>query len=37
MYLGKIAVDRYTADITEPVENRVFDAESLRIMKLALE
>lgn len=37
MYLGKVTIDRYTADITEPVENLVFDAESLRSMKLSAE
>lgn len=34
MYLGRVAIDRYAADITEPVENRVFDIETLRMMKL---
>lgn len=37
MYLGKITIDRYSADITEPVENRVFDAESLLALKLSME
>lgn len=30
MYLGKITIDRYTADLTEPVENMVFDSETVR-------
>lgn len=29
MYLGKVTVDRYSADITEPVENKVFDSETI--------
>ncbi|KGE18347.1 FapA family protein [Paenibacillus wynnii] len=32
MYLGKITIDRYSADITEPVENMVFDSDTIRKM-----
>ncbi|MDQ0196247.1 FapA family protein [Paenibacillus wynnii] len=34
MYLGKITIDRYSADITEPVENMVFDSETIRKMAM---
>ncbi|WNS43500.1 FapA family protein [Paenibacillus sp. MMS20-IR301] len=37
MYQGRVTVDRYAADITEPMENRVFDAEAVRMIKLAAE
>ncbi|MBW4081139.1 FapA family protein [Paenibacillus sp. S150] len=33
MYLGRITIDRVTADITEPVENTVFDSDSIRSFK----
>jgi len=37
MYLGKITVDRYTADITQPVENKVFTSEDVRELALKRE
>ncbi|WP_410514255.1 FapA family protein [Paenibacillus sp. BR2-3] len=33
MYLGKVTIDRYTADITEPVENMVFNSETVRMIR----
>ena len=33
MYLGKVTIDRYSADITEPVENMVFDTETIRTIR----
>ncbi|MGN7763306.1 flagellar assembly protein A [Paenibacillus sp. 22594] len=37
MYHGKITVDRYTTEITEPVENMNFDAEKVRMLRLQME
>ncbi|WP_438495359.1 flagellar assembly protein A [Paenibacillus sp. IHBB 3054] len=37
MYMGKVTIDRYTADIMEPVENIVFDIETVRMIKLRME
>ncbi|WP_379130775.1 flagellar assembly protein A [Paenibacillus sp. sgz500958] len=34
MYLGKVTVDRYTTDIDEPVENVVFDRDTVQNMAL---
>lgn len=33
MYLGRITIDRYSTDITEPVENKVFDIETVRMIR----
>lgn len=37
MYMGKVTIDRYTADIMEPVENIVFDTETVRMIKLRMD
>ncbi|WP_054942761.1 DUF342 domain-containing protein [Paenibacillus ihuae] len=37
MYLGRVTIDRYTADITEPVENMVFNIDNIRTIKLRME
>lgn len=37
MYLGRVTIDRYTADITEPVENMLFNMDNIRTIKLRME
>ncbi|WP_342562679.1 FapA family protein [Paenibacillus sp. FSL R7-0345] len=37
IYTGRITIDRYTADITTPLENITFDAENIRGVKLEME
>ncbi|QSF44135.1 FapA family protein [Paenibacillus tianjinensis] len=37
MYLGRVTIDRYTAEITEPVENMVFNIDNIRTIKLRME
>ncbi|AIQ49022.1 hypothetical protein R70723_26310 [Paenibacillus sp. FSL R7-0273] len=37
IYLGRITIDRYAADITTPLENITFDADNIRIIKLRME
>lgn len=37
MYMGKVTIDRFTADIMEPVENIIFDIETVRMIKLRME
>ncbi|CAH1211315.1 hypothetical protein PAECIP111892_03530 [Paenibacillus auburnensis] len=37
MYLEKVTIDRYTADITEPVENMVFNIDNIRTIQLRME
>lgn len=37
IYLGRITIDRYAADITTPLENITFDADTIRMIKLRME
>ncbi|MNC38526.1 hypothetical protein D3C75_871360 [compost metagenome] len=37
IYLGRITIDRYAADITTPLENITFDADTIRTIKLRME